>query len=220
MKRVIVISPHPDDEAIGCGGTISAHVHNGDVVHVIFLTSGEKGGHGKSEEETIKIREDEAKAAAAILNISEVEFWREPDGNLQASETNIARLINSIEQFKPDVIYVPHHNEEHTDHKAAALLVERSLIRLGTTEKPVVYMYEVWTPIQKIDHVEDISPYVEIKRKAIQAHKSQCAVMNFEEAILGLNRYRGEMHSWPGGNYAEIFERMNQHLIQHESEKI
>lgn len=210
MKRVIVISPHPDDEAIGCGGTIAAHVHNGDVVHVIFLTSGEKGGHGKSAKETIEIREGEAKAAAAILNISEPAFWREPDGNFQASETNIARLVNTIEQFKPDVIYVPHHNEEHKDHKAAALLVERSLIRLNaTTETPVVYMYEVWTPIQKMDHIEDISSYVEIKRKAIQAHKSQCAVMNFEEAILGLNRYRGEMHSWPGGDYAEVFVKMD-----------
>ena len=221
MEKVIVISPHPDDEAIGCGGTIAAHIDNGDIVHIIFLTSGEKGGHGKSEEETIEIREGEAKAAAAILNITGIEFWREPDGNFQASETNIARLFNTIEQFKPDVIYVPHHNEEHKDHKSAALLMKRTLPYLnGTSEKPVVYMYEIWTPIQKIDHIKDISPYVEIKRKAIQAHKSQCAVMNFEEAILGLNRYRGEMHSWPAGDYAEIFERMNQHLIQHESEKI
>ena len=209
MKRVLVISPHPDDEAIGCGGAIAAHVDNGDVVHVIFLTSGEKGGHGKSEEETIKIREDEAKAAAVILNVAGIDFWREPDGSFQASETNIDRLVNTIEQFKTDVIYVPHYNEAHRDHKAAALLIERSLITLNsTTEKPVVYMYEVWTPIQKIDHVEDISSYVEIKRKAIKAHKSQCEVMNFEEAILGLNRYRGEMHSWPGGNYAEVFVKM------------
>jgi len=209
MERIIVISPHPDDEAIGCGGTIAAHVDNGDVVNVIFLTSGEKGGHGKSEEETIITREDEAKVAGGILSISETEFWREPDGSFKASETNITRLVNKIEAFKPAIIYVPHYNEEHRDHKAAALLVERSLIRLnGAIEKPVVYMYEVWTPLQNIDHIEDISSYVEIKRKAIQAHRSQCEVMNFEEAILGLNRYRGEMHSWPGGDYAEVFVKM------------
>ena len=46
MNRIMVISPHPDDESIGCGGTISKHVAEGDVVQVELLTSGEKGGHG------------------------------------------------------------------------------------------------------------------------------------------------------------------------------
>lgn len=208
MKNILVISPHPDDEAIGCGGTIALHTDCGDVVHVIFLTSGEKGGHGKSEEETIKTREAEAQAAADILKIAQIEFWREPDGNFQASEINILRLVKKIEENAAEIIYVPHYQEEHQDHKLAALMVEKALQCLDGL-KPIVYMYEVWTPIQKIDHIEDISPYVEIKRKAIQAHKSQCEVMAFDEAILGLNRYRGEMHSWPGGDYAEVFMKMD-----------
>ena len=208
MKRVLAISPHPDDEAIGCGGTISSHVDKGDVVHVIFLTSGEKGGHGKSEEETIKTREAEAQAAADILKIEQIEFWRQPDGNFQASEINISRLVKKIKEHAAEIIYVPHYQEEHHDHKSGARMVEKALQCLDGL-KPIVYMYEVWTPIQKIDHIEDISAFVEIKRRAIQAHKSQCDVLNFEEAILGLNRYRGEMHSWPGGDYAEIFKRMD-----------
>lgn len=211
MKKVLVISPHPDDEAIGCGGTISSHIDKGDIVHVIFLTSGEKGGHGRSEEETITTREQEAQAAADILKIGQIEFWREPDGNFQATETNIARLIKKMKEHAAEVVYVPHYQEEHQDHKSAALMVEKALQCLNAAvPKPVVYMYEVWTPIQKIDHIEDISAFVEIKRKAIQAYKSQCNVLDFAEAILGLNRYRGEMHSWPGGDYAEIFVRMNQ----------
>jgi hypothetical protein len=46
---------------------------------------------------------------------------------------------------------------------------------------------------------------VNAKREAIRAYRSQAEVIDFAEAILGLNRYRGEMHSWPGGRYAEIF---------------
>jgi N-acetylglucosamine malate deacetylase 1 len=206
MEKILVISPHPDDEAIGCGGVISKHVLNGDQVEVIFLTSGEKGGHGKPEPETMNTREREAAAAAKILQLSQIEFWREPDGKFKASPENIERLTNKIITFQPDTIYVPHEYEAHPDHQAAALLVKSTLHALpAKLRKPTVWMYEIWTPIQRIDHIVDISPYIEIKRNAIRAHESQCAVMSFDEAILGLNRYRGEMFSWPEGEYAETF---------------
>jgi N-acetylglucosamine malate deacetylase 1 len=47
-----------------------------------------------------------------------------------------------------------------------------------------------------------------LKLCAVQAYHSQCEVVDFVEAVRGLNRYRGEMHSWPGGDYAEVFTRM------------
>jgi len=55
MNRVLVLSPHPDDESIGCGGTLNKHVESGDDIFVLFLTSGEKGGHCVSEVETAMI---------------------------------------------------------------------------------------------------------------------------------------------------------------------
>lgn len=209
MKNILVISPHPDDEAIGCGGTICKHIADGDHVEVIFLTSGEKGGHGRSESETIVIREKEATAAAAILQISKIDFWREPDGAFEASSENVRRIRNKIAAFKTDMVYTPHENEDHPDHRNAALLVQRAISSLKENiKKPLLLMYEVWTPIQKMDIIEDITPFVEVKRRAILTHKSQCDILKFEEAILGLNRYRGEMHSWPGGDYAEVFKEM------------
>ena len=69
-------------------------------------------------------------------------------------------------------------------------------------------MFEVWTPMQRMDEVVDISPFIHVKLAAIRAHQSQCEVMRFDEAFLGLGRYRGAMHSWPGGDYAEIFTRL------------
>ena len=62
--------------------------------------------------------------------------------------------------------------------------------------------------MSEIDHVEDISGVIDTKIAAIREHKSQCSVLRFDDAFLGLARYRGEMHSWPGGKYAEIFARM------------
>ena len=209
MSRALVISPHPDDEAIGCGGTIRQHVHDGDAVRVIFLTSGEQGCKGRPPDETAHVREQEAAAAAAILGLEGFEFWREPDGNLRASKQLIARLVDTIQAWAPDWIYVTHPDEMHPDHQTANLIVRGSLMSHSLAKRPAARMYEVWTPLQKMDDIIDISPYVSAKVAAIRAHKSQCDIMRFDEAALALNRFRGEMHSWPGGDYAEVFRHMN-----------
>jgi LmbE family N-acetylglucosaminyl deacetylase len=209
MKRVLVITPHPDDEAIGCGGTLRKHVTEGDAVHVIFLTSGEKGGHGRSEPETIRLREREARDAGHILGLERLEFYHEPDGGLRASRAPVNRLRARVGAWKPDIIYVPHDREMHPDHRAAVRIVRQALNGAGDPRtRPRVLMFEVWTPLQRIDEIVDISPYVEVKTAAIRAYESQCAAMSFDDAMLGLNRYRGEMHSWPGGPYAEIFAEL------------
>jgi len=100
-KRVFVISPHPDDESIGCGGAIRSHVVCGASVRVVFLTSGEKGGHGRSAEETIRIREAEARVAAQVLGVEDVDFWREPDGAFRATGALAARLGDMSRQWRP-----------------------------------------------------------------------------------------------------------------------
>lgn len=87
MSRVIVISPHPDDDVIGCGGTIRKHVVDGDEVHVVYLTSGEWGigeEHG-SLEERAGWRETEAGVASGqVLGVQGGHFLRAPDRGLVA----------------------------------------------------------------------------------------------------------------------------------------
>src|SRR5689334_3911187 len=119
MKRVLVISPHPDDESIGCGGTLRKHVLGGDEVRVVFLTSGEKGGHGLPPEETAPLREQEAVAAAKILGLARLEFWRQPDGELEATPEVASRLLDLLAAFRPHLVYAPHDREMHPDHRAA-----------------------------------------------------------------------------------------------------
>jgi LmbE family N-acetylglucosaminyl deacetylase len=204
-SRVLVVSPHPDDESVGCGGAIREHVIRGASVRVVFLTSGEQGGHGRLPKETLRVREAEARAAGAILGVGEMEFWREPDGALRATGRLVERLAGSLRAWRPQLVYVTHDREMHPDHRAACRLVRRALRQASPRTETRVLEFEVWTPLQRIDEIVDVSPHIKVKLAAIRAHKSQCAVMSFDQALLGLNRYRGEMHSWPGGDYAEVF---------------
>jgi LmbE family N-acetylglucosaminyl deacetylase len=208
MARVLVVSPHPDDESIGCGGTLRKHVVDGDQVRVVCLTSGERGGRGRPPAEVGPQREAEAVAACAILRAESPEFWRLPDGGLRVDAETVQRMVQTLREWVPQVVYVTHEHEQHPDHAAAAQLMRQALASMGGAPCPVVWQMEVWTPLSRMDHVVDISPYLEDKLAAIRCHASQCERMKFDEAARGLARYRGEMHSWPGGDYAEVFLRL------------
>lgn len=207
MRRILVLSPHPDDEAIGCGGTILRHARDGDAVHVVFLTSGERGYPNRDPVSTAGIREDEARRSAAILEIKSVAFWRQPDGELRASRDLRERVRSYVEAWEPDLIYVTHGGEKHPDHRAAARLVRRALADLR--HRPSVLTYEIWSPLPDLSEVVDITPFIEQKMEAIRAHASQCQMMRFDDAAHGLSRYRGVMHCWPDGEYAEAFATMS-----------
>ena len=204
--RVLVVAPHPDDESVGCGGAVARHTRAGDRIDVVFLTSGEAGGHGKEPAHTRDLREQEARDAAAILGVSDLHFWRQPDGDLAPTAFLLARLRELLAATVPDIVYAPWEHDGHHDHRAAAqLVIEAARHGFRPAE---MWGYEIWTPIDRIDHVVDISEVIETKIDAIRAHRSQCLVLPFEAAMRGLARYRGEMFSWPGGPYAEVFRRL------------
>jgi N-acetylglucosamine malate deacetylase 1 len=201
VSTVLVVCAHPDDESVGCGGTLRQHVLDGDEVFAVFLTSGEGGGHGEADHGATRMRE--ARRAAAILGISHVEFWGEPDGALRVRRALVERLSALIDALRPDLLYAPQPNDDHPDHRAAARLVLRAAD--AASNRPQIRWFEIWSPLPDMDEIVDISEVIAYKRRAIRAYRSQCAVMALDDAFVGLARYRGEMHSWPGGPYAEVF---------------
>jgi N-acetylglucosamine malate deacetylase 1 len=201
VSTALVVCAHPDDEAVGCGGTLRLHALDGDEIAAVFLTSGEDGGHGESDHG--RTREREARRASKILGISELEFWGEPDGRLRVRAGLVERLARTIDSLRPEWLYAPHPEDDHPDHRAAARLVRRAVDAAAAT--PQIRFFEIWSPLGDMDEIVDISEVVADKRRAIRAYRSQCAVMRLDDASIALARYRGEMHSWPGGPYAEVF---------------
>src|SRR6185295_6400655 len=113
------------------------------------------------------------------------------------------RLRALLMAFRPDTVYVPHDREMHRDHRGAVRVL-RAALAASRAPRPDVLMFEIWTPLQRLDQITDISEHMETKLRAVRAYRSQCAEVGFVEAVRGLNRYRGELHSWPGGDYAEV----------------
>jgi LmbE family N-acetylglucosaminyl deacetylase len=204
--NILVIAPHPDDESIGCGGTLRKHVLGGDRVSAVFLTSGELGLKHLAKEKAWEVREAEARNAAAILGIPQTSFLRGPDWALGDTLKPLAQQLQPILESQPwSLIYLPHPAEWHPDHKACLPLLQCVLAGVSK-DAPLLRGYEVWTPLTEYQHVEDITRVMRVKLRAIRAHQSQAAQFDYCRATLGLNAYRGVMAG--RCRYAEVFQQL------------
>jgi LmbE family N-acetylglucosaminyl deacetylase len=204
--NALVIAPHPDDESLGCGGTLCKHAARGDRVVVAYVTSGELGLKHLAREKAWAIREDEARRAAKVLGVAAVEFLRLPDWSVEDHLARAARLLRPIlDRENPARIYVPHALEWHPDHRAT-LRVLRAACR-GSTVRPEALAYEVWTPLSEYDHVEDITAEMPKKLRALRAHRSQLNEFDYVRAVRGLNAFRGELAAQC--RYAEVFQTVS-----------
>jgi N-acetylglucosamine malate deacetylase 1 len=202
--NILVIAPHPDDEAIGCGGAICLHTKRGDRVDAVFLTSGELGLKHLPKKKACQIREREAEKAAGVLGLSAISFLRKSDWYLGEQIKDAATALKPLlEKAAPDLIYLPHENEWHPDHKAAAPIVRRALSRTAVT----LLGYEIWSPLTEYDHYENISSVMTRKLRAVRCHRSQMKEFAYDRAITGLNQYRGVIAA--KAKFAEAFQTMS-----------
>lgn len=185
-RKIVILAPHPDDEVIGCGGTIHMyHLKKADIT-AVFLTDGRKGNERYKEEELVVIRREEAKKAAAIIGINRLIFMDNRDSELSHSSKAFSELTSILNEIKPGAVFLPFFMDSHPDHSAANLILYKSERLLPSF---MCYAYPVWTPLPFFNLNVDITPYVDIKKKSIEQYQSQMETYNYIDASLGLSRY-------------------------------
>lgn len=188
-ERVVVFSPHPDDETIGCGGAIAAHCKNGDRVKAVIFTNGDKADASDrfGKEEYVRLREEEALRACGVLGVEDTEFWGYPDRELTPTEEVVERVSALLKDYKPTLVYSPSPTEVHPDHRGASRAVWEAARVVETS--PKVVFYELGVPIRP-NLLVDITPHAEVKKKALRAYETQLEENDYLTKTLGLNRYR------------------------------
>lgn len=215
-NNVLVFSPHPDDDILGCGGSLVDHKIKGDSVTTVYITSGDAAEWRDIPGKDLAIiRESEAKKASEIIGVTDLVFLRQPDGAVGYSPDQINEVRELFEKYKPNIVYIPHSKDGHKDHQATFVLVTKALkeaIAAMVIEKNscLVLCYEVWTPLQEISQKNDITSSIDLKLKALSEHVSQTEVINYVEGIKGLNNYRGIMVAPNHYGYAECFQVHNE----------
>ena len=183
-RSVLVIAPHPDDETLGCGGTLALLAKTSQV-HVLLVTNGDGGGG--LPEETSAVRKQEMAAALGVLGIrSPVRQMDEPDGRFVDSARFRAALAQAIRETSPNWVLLPWLLDSHSDH---ARISRASSELLQTTDVETLAYYETWTPLPAT-HVVDITSTIEQKKAALACHETALRHGNYLEAMEGLNAYR------------------------------
>lgn len=212
--RVLAIAPHPDDETIGCGGTLARLAAGGARVEVVLVTDGGATvTSGRSTRGLRSRRREEAEVACEILGLAPPRCLGLPDS---AVATQLPRLEQALEQaideVRPDLLLAPWLLDAHPDHRAVshalAGLVARGRFATGRTDATGGGVMELWgyeahTPILLPDRVIDITEVLDRKQAALQAHVT--AGLAFElSTTLALNRWRS-LATRAGHGAAEAF---------------
>jgi len=123
-------------------------------------------------------------------------------------------LVTVIRSQQPSMVFLPHGQEEVRDHQQSCELILEACKRAAGPWFPdcgqqswsvdKILAYEVWTPLERYNLAVDISDFMQLKLDALREHRSQVTDIAYDEAIQGLNRYRGITSGT--GRYAECFQ--------------
>ncbi|HTY46773.1 MAG TPA: PIG-L deacetylase family protein [Methanomassiliicoccales archaeon] len=209
-RRVLILSPHPDDDVIGCGGVIGLCAERGVKVKVVYLTDGRHGNSNIPMDELIRMRRAEAKSALGVFGYDDTVFLNLPDMGLECTEENVRTVLDIVKSFKPDAVFAPTFYEMVPDHINTARIAAN--VALRTRREIDWYGYEVWCPtlFNPAHHIVlvDVGAMMDKKIAAINKHRSQTDVCDYAPKIAGLNAYRS-MLAVKGINYCESFIKFN-----------
>ncbi len=177
-QRIMVFAGHPDDEIVSCGGTLLKYQELGSQITVVIATAG-IGGYAKPEDkENIAFQRE--KELTLVSEMLKCEFIELRYSDMEIKRSKVSKITNLIRDFKPHVLFIPHHTDFHRVHRNLSLICREAIYHCSTGKaygghgkgwQPMaVYYYE--SPSCKFQYTQgkifvivDIENYWEKKRE-------------------------------------------------------
>ncbi len=214
--KVIVISAHPDDEVIGCGGTLLKHVNNGDDVSWLIVTNVfESAGFSK---ERVVSRNEEIETVKKMMGFKQVYKLDYPTMSLDSSSINslIPKLSTVFNELKPEIIYVMNRSDAHSDHRYTfeAVMACTKSFRYPSIKK--VLMYECISETEfapalpekvfQPNYFVDITKHFKNKLDIMNVYKSELGEHPFPRSLRNIEALAVFRGASVGVEYAEAFQ--------------
>lgn len=229
-KIVLAVAAHPDDIEFCMGGSIARWIRDGAEVYYLILTNGCNGATDTelSTEKICEIRHTEQQQAANILGVTNVFFCTYQDCNLELCNNVKRDIVRYIRKLKPDTVLtidptmsysIQRGSINHSDHRAAGQAVLDSVFPLARDHlafpellhKEELEPHKVTTVLlvnyDKANFYSDIVDTIDLKIKALAAHKSQFTDMKTVEQYV--KKYARESGIEGCSEYTEAFIRLD-----------
>jgi LmbE family N-acetylglucosaminyl deacetylase len=205
--NVVCVGGHPDDPESGCAGTLARYAELGHRVTVLYLTRGEKGIRGKSNDEAAKIRTAECEAACGVIGATAL-FAGQIDGSTEVNASRVSQMQQLLAAQKPDVLFAQWPIDTHLDHQVGSLLTFHAYLDLAP--RPELLFFEVNTGSQSLgfspNRYVDVTKVTQKKKDALFAHQSQDGEGIWRAHHQIVAQFRGRE---AGVNLAEAFFQLN-----------
>ena len=207
MSRILVVAAHPDDDVLGCGGTIARHVKEGDEVRTLYMADGVGARDGSGAD----IRYAEAEKANKILGVTDWSSLSFPDNAMDSVRLlDVVKAIEThISDYEPRVIYTHHEHDLNIDHE----ITHRAIMTAcrGYVRKIVINAFEILSCTEQRNTFKpnvfvDITECIDTKLDAVLQYKSEIRKWPHPRSANGVNTlsmYRGAAI---GVEHAEAFE--------------
>jgi len=214
--KIVVISAHPDDEVIGCGGTLLKHKANGDELYWIIITNVfENQGFSK---DLIHGRQQEIEKIKNLMGFSTVHKLDYPTMGLDSSSINtmIPKISTLFNEIKPEVLYVMNRSDAHSDHRLTfdAVMACTKSFRYPFIKK--VLMYECISETEfapalpekvfQPNYFVDVTKCFDKKLEMMKVYKSELSEHPFPRSLRNIEALATFRGASVGVDYAEAFQ--------------
>jgi LmbE family N-acetylglucosaminyl deacetylase len=227
VRRALVVFAHPDDAEFLCGGTVAAWTREGTEVRYLCATDGAAGWNGPdlTRSQIGEIRGREMRAAADLLGVADVRFLGYPDGTLEPNLELRKDVTREVRRSRPDVVvtfdpsirWMGRRYVNHPDHRALGETV-LAVVACDAPTRPQFpelldeghepfEVPELWlaTEAEEADTKVDIGDTLDLKVKALEAHRSQMENMGEDDIGERMRTWASRMAADEAFGYGEGF---------------
>lgn len=206
VKTVAIIAPHPDDETLGCGGTILKHKELGDKVSWIIVTA--LSAQGSFSKEQISKRDSEIKEVAERYGFDQIICLNFQTTSLDTVPMSkiIGEVGAALNAIKPSTVYVPFSEDVHSDHRIVFDVMNSCSKHFRYPFLREILCYETISETEynlnpssggfRPNRFVDISKFLDMKISIMSIYESEIGTFPFPRSaqnMAALANYRGSM---------------------------